>query len=125
VQADPAGRAELAGRTEPFQLSFRHVVATQAAVIAIADEPNGLTAFRTAVRSVLEVPGKLGYSRELVHTTLFRYARPLRDPAGLLDWLASTEFLARLQVDELVVAREHTYPFAGYDVLRRLRLTSR
>lgn len=115
---------ELAAGTEPFRLCYRHVVATQAAVIAIADEPNGLTSFRNAARAALEVPGRLANSHEIVHTTLFRYARPLRDPAVLLARLASTEFLARLQVSELVVAREHTYPFAGYDVLRRLRLVS-
>jgi hypothetical protein len=116
---------KLAAGMEPFLLRYRHVVATQTAVIAIADEPNGLTSFRDTVRSALDVPGRLANSHQIVHTTLFRYARRLRDPAGLLDWLASTEFLARLRVSEFVVAREHTYPFAGYDVLRRLRLSPR
>jgi hypothetical protein len=112
----------LATATAPFRLVYRHVVATAGGIIAIADEPNGLSEFRARVRSAVAVPGKLGHSRELVHTTLFRYARPLRDPAGLLSWLAGTRFLARLDVSELVVARENTYPFTGYDVLRRLRL---
>jgi hypothetical protein len=116
---------ELAAKAGPFRLDYRQVVATKAAVIAIADEPNGLTRFRDAARSALDVPGAVANSQQIVHTTLFRYARPLRDPAGLLAWLASTEFLARLQVSELVVAREYIYPFAGYDVLRRLRLVAR
>lgn len=116
---------KLAAKTEPFRLQYRQVVATRTAVIAIADEPNELTSFRTAARSALDVPGRLANSHEIVHTTLFRYARPLRDPAGLLAWLASAEFLARLRVSDLVVAREHAYPFAGYDVLRRLRLEPR
>jgi hypothetical protein len=116
---------ELAAGTAPFLLRFRHVVATRTAVIAIAAEPNGLTSFRSAARSALDVPGRLANSHEIVHTTLFRYARPLRDPAGLLGWLGSAEFLARLQVNEFVVAREHTYPFAGYDMLRRLSLAPR
>ncbi len=116
--------SELAAGTEPFRLCYRHVVATRAAVIAIADEPNGLTRFRNAARSALEVPGELANSHEIVHTTLFRYARPLRDPVRLLAWLADTRFRANLEVSELIVAREHTYPFAGYDVLRRLALTS-
>jgi hypothetical protein len=115
----------LAAETEPIRLDYRRVVATRTAVIAIAAEPNGLTSFRTAARSALDVPGRLANSHEIVHSTLFRYAQPLRDPAGLLAWLTSTEFLARLTVSELVVAREHLYPFAGYDVLRRLRLAAR
>lgn len=112
----------LAAQTAPFRLCYRHVVATGAGIIAVADEPNGLSEFRARVRAEIAVPGRLGHSRELVHTTLFRYARPLRDPAGLLGWLAGTRFLAHLEVSELVVARENTYPFSGYDVLRRLRL---
>ncbi len=116
---------KLAAQAEPFQLRYRQVVATKAAVIAIADEPNWLTSFRNAARSALKVPGRLANSQQIVHTTLARYARPLRDPAGLLTWLSSAEFAARLQVSELVVAREYIYPFAGYDVLRRLRLPAR
>jgi hypothetical protein len=116
---------KLAAQTQPFHLQYRQVVATKAAVIAIADEPNALTGFRDAARSALDVPGRLANSQDIVHTTLFRYARPLRDPARLLTWLASAEFIARLQVSELLVAREHAYPFAAYDVLRRLRLKPR
>jgi hypothetical protein len=113
----------LAAVTPPFELCFRQVVATRAGIIAIADEPNGLTAFRRAVPAVLDaLPGKTGYSRELAHVTLFRYQTPLDDPARLLHWLSQATFQAKVEVADLVVAREHTYPFLGYDVLATLPL---
>lgn len=113
---------KLAAVTRPFELDFRNVVATESGIIAVADEPNGLTGFRSAVRSALEVPGKLGHSRELVHVTLFRYRAPLRDPARLLGWLSDADFFVRVRVADMFVAREHTYSFLGYDVLRSLPL---
>lgn len=115
--------AALAAVTPPFELHFGQVVATQTGIIAVADEPNGLTAFRCAVPAVLAaLPGKTGYSRELAHVTLFRYQAPLADPARLVHWLAQTTFQAKMQVRDMFVAREHTYPLLGYDVLQPLPL---
>jgi hypothetical protein len=113
--------ADLAATTPGFRLSFRHLVVTDVAIIAVADEPNGLSEFRRRLLTAMDVPGK-SHSYDLVHTTLFRYSAPLHDPAGLLKWAAAADVRAAFDVSELVVAREHTFPFLGYDVLRRLLL---
>jgi hypothetical protein len=113
--------AGLAATTTPFRLRFRRVVATDAAIIAVADEPNGLSAFRRRLHAVLEVPGT-PHIHHLVHATLFRYQTPLRAPEALLTWLSAADANAEFEVGELVVAREHTFPFLGYDVLRRFSL---
>ena len=109
------------GGTRSFRLRYRHLVATDSAIIAVADEPNRVSALRRELRPVLRVPGGLS-AGELVHMTLFRYGRPLRDPASLVRWLATTELGIDVEVNELLVVREHTFPSLDYQVLRRLAL---
>lgn len=113
--------ADLAAATPHFYLSFRRLVITDHAIIAVADEPNGLSAFRRRLLTVMDVPGN-SHSYDLVHTTIFRFSSPLRDPATLLEWITGADVNAEFDVSELVVAREHTFPFLGYDVLRRFIL---
>lgn len=114
---------ELAATTPAFTLSFRRLLLTDAAIIAVADEPNELSALRCRLLTLMDVPAHSHrYRYGLVHSTLFRYSGPLRDPAALLEWAASAEVDADVSVSELVVAREHTFPFLGYGVLRRLAL---
>jgi hypothetical protein len=113
--------SQMTGGMPRFRLRFRHLVATDAAIIAVADEPNRVSELRRAAAAALDLPGRRQVNA-LVHTTLFRYARPLRDPAGLLRCLAGADARAELDVTELLVARESTFPFFDYDVLRRLAL---
>jgi hypothetical protein len=113
--------AELADVTPWFRLRFRRLVVTDVAIIAVADEPNGLSALRQRLLTVLDVPGG-SHSYDLVHTTLFRYSAQLRDPDAVLTWAGRAGMQADFDVTELVVAREHTFPFLGYDVLRRIPL---
>jgi hypothetical protein len=110
----------IVGQARSFPLRFRHLVATDSAVIAVAEEPNRLSALRRELRSDLRVPGSIG-AGELVHMTLFRYARPLRDPALLMRQLA-----ASVQIDDAVrvvlVVRERVFPSLDNDVLHRISL---
>lgn len=113
--------AEAAGRTGRFRLRYRRLVATDSAIIAVAEEPNAVSALRRELKTLLRVPGSLS-AGALVHTTLFRYARPLRDPASLTWWLASATIRAETRVSELLVVRERTFPLLDYEILRRLPL---
>jgi hypothetical protein len=111
------------GTTGSFRLCYRHLVATDSAIIAVADEPNRISALRRELMPILPVPGSLS-AGELVHTTLFRYARPFRDPASVVRWLAATEFHIDVDVSEFVVVRERTFPSLDYEILHRLTLPS-
>jgi hypothetical protein len=82
--------ADIAGRTSSFRLRYQRLVATDSAVITVADEPNRLSTLRRELMPLLDVPGSTS-AGDLAHITLFRYAAPLRDPAALLRWLAATE----------------------------------
>jgi hypothetical protein len=112
---------ELAAATTRFTLAFRRVVVSDVAIIAVAEEPNGLSDFRRRLLTVMDAPGS-SHSYDVVHATLLRYSAPLRDPAAVLRLAAASDVQADFDVSELLVAREHTFPFLGYDVLRRLVL---
>jgi hypothetical protein len=115
--------ARILSATEDFRLQFRHLVATDTAIIAVAEEPNGLSALRRKLMSALSVPGSLS-AGELVHTTLFRYARPLRDPPALIRRLAAGLHV-NVDVHEVLVVRERIFPSLDYEVLRRVALRRR
>ena len=110
----------IVGRAQSFPLRFRHLVATDSAVIVVAEEPNRLSTLRRELKSVLRVPGSLS-AGELVHMTLFRYARPLRDPTLLMRRLASGVQID-VAVREVLVVRERVFPSLDYDVLDRISL---
>lgn len=110
----------IAGRVQGFPLRLRHLVATDSAVIAVAEEPNPLGALRGELRSALRVPGRFS-AGELVHMTLFRYAQPLRDPALLMRRLAAG-LTIDVAVREVLVVRERIFPSLDYEVLHRTSL---
>ncbi|HEY7147450.1 MAG TPA: hypothetical protein VH637_24655 [Streptosporangiaceae bacterium] len=107
-----------------FRLRFTDLVATDSAVIAVAREPNGLSALRRELGPALDVPGQLT-AGQLVHMTLLRYGRPLRDPAGLLRWLESVPLCLDVEVSELLVIRERTFPSLNVDVIGQIALPRR
>jgi hypothetical protein len=113
--------ADAAARTSSFRLSYRHLVATSSAVITVADEPNRLSALRRELMPLLHLPGSAS-AGDLAHITLFRYAKPLRDPAALLHWAAATKFRLDIEASELLVIRERVYPSLDYEILHRIAL---
>jgi hypothetical protein len=108
------------GATESVRLRFRHLVATDSAIIAVAEEPNRISALRRRLMPALSVPGSLS-AGELVHTTLFRYARPLRDPPRLMRRL-TCGLDVNIDVRQVLVIRERIFPSLDYEVLRRISL---
>jgi hypothetical protein len=57
-----------------------------------------------------------------VHTTLFRYQRPLSDPTGLLRQLEAMPVAIESRVSELLMVRESMYFTFSYEVLQRMPL---
>jgi len=123
-QHGPRWLATLAGtaaKTSSFRLTFQRLVATNSAVITVANEPNRLSALRRELIPLLDLPGSSS-AGDRAHITLFRYATPLRDPAALLKRLAATAFCLDIGVSELLVIKERVYPSLDYEILHRLPL---
>lgn len=113
--------AGAAATTTRFRLTFRQFVATDSAVIAVADEPNQLSALRRDLVPLLDLPGSSS-AGGLAHITLFRYATPLHAPARLLRWLEDTGFRQDIDARELVVVKERVYPSLDIEILHRVTL---
>jgi hypothetical protein len=115
--------AAITERIQPMQLCYRRLVVTDAAIIAVAEEPNPVGSFRRELTAALGLPWPISYSSVgIVHTTLLRYRQPLSDPAGLLDRLQAMPVAIETGVSELLMVRESVYYTLEYEVLRRMPL---
>lgn len=108
-----------------FRISYEHVVATDSAVIALAQPSEPVNRIREMIRKRSRLPSETRNEADLVHTTLFRYRGALSDPAKFLAMLEDTSAEAAAEVDELVVSKELVYPSLEAEVLARLPLASR
>jgi len=107
----------------PMRLRYQRLVMTDAAIIAVAEEPNPVGELRRDIVAALGLSWEICYgSVGVVHTTLLRYSQPVADAAGLLRRLAAIRVSIETQVSELLMVREFRYPTLEYEILRRLPL---
>jgi hypothetical protein len=114
----------IAAQSTPFRITYEHVVATDSAVIALAQPSEPVNRMRQMIRERLRLPAETRNEADLVHTTLFRYRGALCDPEKLLAILEDTRADATAAVEELVVTKELVYPSLEAEVLGRLPLAS-
>jgi hypothetical protein len=118
--------SRIVAQSTGFRITYDHVVATDSAVIALAQPTEPVNRIREMIRERLRLPSETRNEADLVHTTLFRYRGPLSDPAKFLAMLEEgTSAEATAEVDELVVSKELVYPSLAAEVLARLPLASR
>jgi 2'-5' RNA ligase len=115
----------IAARSAGFRITYEHVVATDSAVIALAQPSEPVNRIREIIRQRLRLPAETRNEADMVHTTLFRYGGALSDPQKLLAMLEDTRAEATAEVEELVVSKELVYPSLEAEVLGRLPLASR
>ena len=114
----------IAAESLAFRINYEHVVATDSAVIALAEPSEPVNRIREMIHERLTLPAETRSEAELVHTTLFRYRGPLFDAETFLTVLEDTRVGATAEVDELVISRELVYPSLETEVLVRLPLAS-
>jgi 2'-5' RNA ligase len=115
----------IAAQSTGFRITYEHVVATDSAVIALAQPSEPVNRIREMIRERLRLPAETRNEADLVHTTLFRYRGVLSDPEKLLAMLEDASADATAEVEELVVTKELEYPSLEAEVLGRLPLASR
>jgi 2'-5' RNA ligase len=115
----------IAAQSAGFRITYEHVVATDSAVIALAQPSEPVNRIREIIRQRLRLPAETRNEADLVHTTLFRYGGALCDPQKLLAMLEDMSVDATAEVEELVVSKELVYPALEAEVLGRLPLASR
>jgi 2'-5' RNA ligase len=116
----------IAAQSTGFRITYEHVVATDSAVIALAEPTEPVNRIRRMIRERLRLLSETRNEADLVHTTLFRYRGALSDPERFLAMLEEdTSADATAEVEELVVSKELVYPSLEAEVLGRLPLASR
>ena len=114
----------IAAESTGFRITYEHVVATDSAVIALAEPSEPVNRIREMIHERLTLPSETRNEAELVHTTLVRYRGRLHDPEKFLAKLGGMSAEATTEVDELIVSRELVYPSLETEVLVRLQLAS-
>lgn len=113
----------LTDATPPMALRYQRVVATDAAIVAVANEPGPMAGFRRSLIDALGLEWPIAYPElGVVHSSLFRYAEPPASPGVLLQRLESMPVCVPVVVSEMLMVREYTYPTLAYEILRRLPL---
>jgi hypothetical protein len=115
----------IAAQRTGFRITYEHVVATDSAVIALAQPTEPVNRIREMIRERLRLPSETRNEADLVHTTLFRYRGALSDPEKFLAMLEETSPEATAEVEELVVSRELVFPSLETELLGRLPLACR
>lgn len=79
--AEPAIKAFTAviEATEPFEVRFEDLVATDTTVMLIGQDKGELAALRSELKKRLPLPPLTNNRQEIIHCTLFRYKSELRD----------------------------------------------
>lgn len=117
--------SRIAAQSTDFRITYKHVVATDSAVIALAQPTEPVNRIREMIRERLRLPSETRNEADMVHTTLFRYRSRLSDPAKFLAMLEYASANATAEVHELIVSKEILYPSLEADVLARLPLAPR
>ena len=112
----------IAAQSAAFRISYGHVVATDSAVVALAEPTGPVNRIRRMIQDRLRLPPETRNEADLVHTTLFRFGGALHDPARFLAALENTRVEVAVEVEELVVSKELVYPSLQTEVLERLPL---
>ena len=105
-----------------FTINFTDIVATNAAIIALAYDNGEMSSLRQAVKSSLPIPQETKNEAEIIHTTLFRYAKPLNNPRRLLDLVGGFRVETPVTIDNLAIRKESVYPSLESKLLYLVKL---
>jgi 2'-5' RNA ligase len=115
----------IAAESTAFRITYEHVVATDSAVVALAQPTGPVNRIRRMIGERLSLPSETRNEADLVHTTLARYSGSLSEPKQFLAMVEDESADATSEVDELVVSKELVYPSLETEMLVRLPLALR
>ena len=113
--------AQVAARHAPYAVNFRRIVATRAAVLAVAEESSETFSLRN------DLAVTMGFSDapipQLTHVTLFRYRQPFLAPGLALAWMDLLRLDIGFRASQLRLVREDVYPSIVLDLLATMPLS--
>jgi len=113
---------EACAETPPINLTFRWLVVTPAAIIAVATPRAGVLSLRRALAETLRLPPETPAPSDLVHATIARYSSALTDAERLVGAAEQLTLSVPARFTEVEVSEEMVYPSLEKRVLGRLPL---
>lgn len=104
-----------------FEIAYDSVIATDSAVIALANPVDAVNLIRLELARSLAVPWAISRG-QFVHTTLFRYSCPLVAPSAFLAGVAALDLSIEVQVREILLVREEVFPSLKFEIVGRYLL---
>ena len=105
-----------------FTVNFTDIVATNAAIIALAYDDGKMAILKQEIKRLLPIPQETDNKAEIIHTTLFRYAKPLNDPRRLLELVGGFQPQIPVVIDSLSIRKELVYPSLQSELLYSVKL---
>lgn len=105
-----------------FTVNFTDIVATNAAIIALAYDNREMATLRQVIKRSLPIPQETENKAEIIHTTLFRYAKPLTDPRRLLELIGGFQPKIPVVINSLSIRKELVYPSLQSELLYSIKL---
>jgi hypothetical protein len=112
----------IAIETSAFKMAYQRIVATNAAIIALAEDSGAVNALRSAIYSRLRLPRQSVTRADITHTTLFRYGQSPRDPQALLNAVSGFSLNTVTEISDIVISKELVYPSLAVEDLHTLPL---
>lgn len=120
-----SGIKELAGHLAPFEVRFRTVRVTDAAVVAVAEPVTEIETLRAGVNELVAGAGLSTAQPSIVHCTLLRYGTSDLDLDRLTRAAQGVELRTTTVATTLVLSKELVYPSLVNERLERIDLRPR
>lgn len=106
-----------------FPISFTRLLPMTSAVIwAAADDHDEMQKLRITLKEKLPFPTETTKENTFIHTTVARYQTKLRDPHRVFQLLENYQTPISMEVKEIILRKENTYPSLYSTKLARIRL---
>lgn len=106
-----------------FTISFVRLIPMTSAIIwAAVDDHDEMQTLRITLKSKLPFPEETKKENTFIHTTVARYKTKLRDPHRVFQFLKGYQAPITMEVKEIILRKENTYPSLNTTELARIQL---
>jgi 2'-5' RNA ligase len=102
---------EMDNKFSSFEVTFSKLIATTGGIMWCGyDEADELEKLREYFLEKLPFPDETTYLNHIIHTTVARFKRKLRNPKKVLVYVQSQKRQATMRVDKIVLRNELVFP---------------
>ncbi len=95
---------------QKFVVTFQDIIATDSAIILVAQDHGEMSELRTKISTQLPIPQMTNNKAEIIHATLFKYTSPLNDPKSFLEHISNIHVDLPVTINSMLIRKELVYP---------------